>query len=125
MAANPVLLRDLCAQALTERCGHDREAWEEAQAEAVQLAAAAAAKAFGQDAAAAMGQWLALEVMEDDTRQASLVLTPGAYLIYTADDSGGWFDLVTDCRLCHHTRERRVGSLEELAQALQHAGVSL
>ncbi|MER7874860.1 hypothetical protein ABTY63_15055 [Streptomyces solisilvae] len=125
MAANPTMLRDLCAQALAQAREHDQQAWDAAQVEAEQLAAAAADKAFGQDAAAAMGEWTALDKMEDGTLQACLTITPGAYLTYTASDAGGWFELMTDCRLCHHTRERQVATLEDLAQALRDAGVTL
>lgn len=125
MASDRIMLRDLCAQALAQAREHHQEAREAAQTEAEQLAAAAAGKAFGQDAAVAMGEWTALDAMEDGTLQACLTLTPGAYLTYTASDAGGWFDLMTDCHRCHHTRERQVGSLEELAQALRDAGVTL
>ncbi|MFE5159673.1 hypothetical protein ACFRNT_14355 [Streptomyces sp. NPDC056697] len=125
MATNPTMLRDLCAQALAQARERAEDAWDKGQVAAEHLAAAAADKAFGQDAAATMGEWTALDRMEDGTLQACLTITPGAYLTYTADDSGDRFDLMTDCSRCHHTRQGQVGSLEELAQALRDAGVTL
>ncbi|MFI2437438.1 hypothetical protein [Streptomyces sp. NPDC018693] len=116
-------LLNLCMAEIASADQRAREADKATNAEAVQWAESQAVRTFGEEAAATLGPWLPLDIMDADCMQASTVIAPGIYLLHTAHIEGGmWFTLLTDCRTCHHHRETRIGSLEALAGALQRAG---
>uniref|UniRef100_UPI003D7564F4 hypothetical protein n=1 Tax=Streptomyces sp. bgisy153 TaxID=3413793 RepID=UPI003D7564F4 len=113
-------LLNLCMAEIASANQRACEADKAADAEAVQWAESEAVRTFGEEAAATLGPWLPLDVMDDDCMQVSTVIAPGTYLLHTAHvDDGMWFTLINDCRTCHHHRETRVRSLEGLAGALQ------
>ncbi|MFD1656969.1 hypothetical protein ACFSL4_01645 [Streptomyces caeni] len=116
-------LLGLCAQADADLRKRQRNAELEAQADAVKAATACAERVLGPQAAAVLGEWAPVEMMDDDTLQAFVQITPNAYLRCTAHiEDGTWLELISHCPHCGHCRQERVGSLETLAVAMSNAG---
>ncbi|WP_335936661.1 hypothetical protein [Streptomyces sp. PTD5-9] len=117
-------LLDLCAAQIAERHEAIREQDRQADADAVRYAERGAVATFGEAAAAALGTWLPVSVMDEDCLQAVVTIAPGADLIYTAHCEGQvWFTLRTACPRCGTCDETRIGNLLGLADALHKAGV--
>jgi hypothetical protein len=126
--ADLTTLYDLCSQALQAQQAeaHEREAEALAddRAAAIKHATEAAATLFGETAAAALGEWRPLDAMAEDAYQAYVQLTPHAYLQYTVHfEDGRRMELISHCPRCGHDRTVRVGSLEQLATAINEAGL--
>ncbi|MFE4649318.1 hypothetical protein [Streptomyces sp. NPDC056707] len=120
---DPLALMALCASAIADRHEELRLQDRKDDAEAVRLAERDATAVFGPEAAAALGSWSPAPMMDEDTLQACLTITAGAYLTHTAHcDDGSWFVLLVNCAKCHKSTETRVTSLLGLATALQEAG---
>ncbi|MFJ9114457.1 hypothetical protein ACIRJO_02795 [Streptomyces sp. NPDC102394] len=113
----------LCAQADADRRERERNAELEDQADAVKAAIAYAEQVLGSEAAAALGEWAPIEMMDVDTWQAFVQISTNAYLRCTAHmEDGTWLELVSHCPHCGHCREERVTSLAGLAVAMSNAG---
>jgi len=117
-------LLPLCAAAIEERYQFERESETAIAQEAVQNAQSGAVRILGEEAAAALAEWLPLDQMAPDTLQASSRITPTVWLRYTAEmDEPERLELVASCPTCSHVRETRISSLTGLADALYDAGV--
>ncbi|WP_274031450.1 hypothetical protein [Streptomyces sp. MMBL 11-1] len=116
-------LLDECTAVHAQRHAEIREAERQDSIDAVEYATAAAAKTFGEKAAAALGRWLPAEMMDEGCLQASVVIAPGAYLTHTTGENGSWFTLLTSCTRCSTSSETRIYNLLTLAEALHKSGV--
>ncbi|MGW4250117.1 hypothetical protein [Streptomyces californicus] len=92
---------------------------------AVRHARAEARAAFGEDAAAALGEWLPSPHMPEGMYQAVVEITPSTSLICTMprDETAASFEVLAYCGRCNHTSTTRVASLVELVGALRTSGV--
>ncbi|MEU2764295.1 hypothetical protein [Streptomyces sp. NPDC007094] len=81
--------------------------------------------AFGEDALAALGEWMPSPDMPEGTYQAFVELVQNTSLICTMprDGSGAIFKVLAYCGKCSSHSTTAVGSLAELAGALHKAGV--
>ncbi|MEU4920220.1 hypothetical protein AB0G29_12775 [Streptomyces parvus] len=121
--ANLQALLDECAAVHAQRHAEIREAERQDSIDAVEYATAAAVRLFGEKAAAALGQWLPADMMDEGCLQASVVIAPGAYLTFTQGEDGSWFTLLTTCTRCSNSSETRIYNLLTLAEALHKAGL--
>ncbi|MGW1223402.1 hypothetical protein ACWD6O_31260 [Streptomyces californicus] len=113
-----------CTAVHAARHAELRAAEQQDSIDAVEYATKAAVSVFGETAAAALGRWLPADMMDEGCLQASVVITPGAYLTYTNSSEGGsWFTLLTSCTRCGNGSESRVYNLLTLSEALHKAGV--
>ncbi|MER8262695.1 hypothetical protein ABT007_00705 [Streptomyces griseus] len=116
-------LLDECTAVHAQRHAELREAERQDSLDAVEYATEAASKTFGETAAAALGQWLPADMMDEGCLQASVTIAPGTYLTHTTGEDGSWFTLLTACTRCSTSNETRIYNLLTLAEALHKAGV--
>ncbi len=122
-SVNLKALLNECTALQAQRHAEIREAERQDSIDAVEYATAAAIKTFGETAAAALGQWLPADMMDEGCLQASVVIAPGAYLTFTQGEETCWFNLLTACTRCSNSSETRVYNLLGLGEALHKAGL--